>query len=236
MYSALRESEERIAELYADQGEQLEAFWEDLNERQAQAAVDAVQARIDAEEKANEHLLEAQERYMERVLEGVRREEEARSAAIERTQEYATTVSGIFNTMTGAVGGLAESLASTTEEQEQIRGAFYIAEQVGALLLATTMAAINYASQNYTQAAMYTAAAVAAGIGIAKTAIEFGVSSKSGTTGSSASGARAGAGTSTRGTQATSQQTVYVQVYGPVTSRRVYEEITAMEREAARSY
>jgi hypothetical protein len=73
---ALRESEERISEMYFDQGRQLEAFWEELNERQAQAAVDAVQARIDAEEKAHDHLIEAQERYMERVLEGVRREEE----------------------------------------------------------------------------------------------------------------------------------------------------------------
>jgi hypothetical protein len=79
---------------------------------------------------------------------------------------------------------------------------------------------------------------VTAGIGIAKTAVEFDVSSKSGTTGSGA-GARSGAGTGTasgRGTAGGSTSVVYVNVYGPVTSRRVHEEVVALERDAGRAY
>ena len=236
VYDALRDSETRIEDLYARQRERLEGFWTEYGDAQKAAAEDAFEKRVEAEEAAMQRLTEAQDRYMERVLEGVRREEEARTRAIERTQEYATTTSQIFNMMSGAISGLAESLASTTEQQEQIRGAFYLAEQVGAFLLATTMAAINYAGENYAQAAMYTAAAVVAGLGIAKTAIEFGVSSRSGTNGSSSGAGGRGSSSATRGSQGGTQHTTYVQIYGPVSSRRVHEEIVSLERDAARAY
>lgn len=230
---AAAEMEAQVAQLYREQGSSLRDFWTELSESQAQHAIDFIDARIDAEEKAMERLSEAQEAHQERVIAQVEREEEARQAAIDRASGYAQTVGGIYGTLVGAIGGFAGAMAANAEEEKKIQGSVYMAEQVGALLLATTMMAISIASEQYGQAAAYAAAIVAAGIGIAKTAVEFGVSSKSGTGGGG--GMHSPEHTVGRMERGYQPATV-VHVNGIVTSERVNEELVALQRDSARAY
>jgi hypothetical protein len=238
VFEALRDSEQRVAELYADQSRGLHELWADLDQQRTEAQAAAAQQRVEAEVKAQEHLEEVRRQYEEQAIERQQREAEERQENLDAIADYASTAESIYSQMISAAGGLAVQMASSEEEKKKIQGEVMIAEQVGALLLATTMAALEFARNNYAQGALYTAAAVTAGIGIAQTETEFGVSSKSGATGGSSSAASSrGSAGSARGTSGgSSSRTVYVQIYGPVTSRRVYEEVTALERDSARAY
>jgi hypothetical protein len=231
---AEEELNQRVAELYRGYGHDLTEFWSDLGDRWKEGETALAEKRSEAVQAANEAGLQSWEAYVERERELMEQQAEAREALIEKTQGYAQAIGNVYQTLTGAIGDLAISSASSTEEEKKIRGEMYIAEQVGALLLAITMEAVYIMSNNVEGALAAGAAIVAAGIGIAKTAVEFGVHSKSGVGG----GGKGGANTA-RPVGAVDQgyqPSTVVHVNGVVTSAQVNEELIALQRAASRGY
>lgn len=202
--------EEELTEALRDMGEQQVA--------DAQAAYDA--------------RLEAQEKFTDHEIALWRKESDEQQRRTEMARTWAGASLDVYSGLVDSIGGLAGALAENEEEQRKIEGTLRVAQQVGALLYATTMAAVEFAGNNYVQGAAYTGAALIAGINLAKTCAEFDVQSKSGTTGSSASSSAASSGAMSAGRQSS----IAVYFTGPVTSRRAREEVVALERDGARAY
>ena len=233
-----RWTEERnamIAETYRGFRDEMRDFWVDFEEEQKAATDRLTQAEIDA----NEARLENERSYLEQQREMYEKQAEARQELIDKTQSYAQTIAGVYNTLAGSIGDFAATMADTEEEQKRARGGTYIAEQVGALLLATTLEALYIAQNNVAGAITAGAAIVAAGIGIAKTATEFGVQSKSGAGGGSKKSGSRGEHQPEMmvGHRAPdSRPTTVVHINGVVTSAQVNEELMALQRDSARAY
>ena len=110
-----------------------------------------------------------------------------------------------------------------------------MAEQVGALLFAITQEALAIASNDVQGAVAYAAAIAAATAGIAKTAIEFDVESKSGTGGGSG-GSRGANVTRTSAQQSDTRQPYVININGTVAGHGAMEDITRLSNDYARAY
>jgi hypothetical protein len=149
---------------------------------------------------------------------------------------------GVMDEISGIVEAVAGADSAAVERMKVVRGAFLVAEAVVQAVLETARAVASFAEQDYTggamhviAAALYTAAAIKAGV-------EMGVSSKSGSTSASAgSGASGGVHYPERGSPMGPKRpeptpTIVNINNGNVTSNRVNEDLQNLQADSSRRH
>lgn len=238
LYAAQAELEEQRIAKHRSVNEELVRLEEERTQRENEIRARAEQPDDWTDRKIAHHQewLDALDREIEKTRALADAEHERHRAHRDAVKSWVETSASIYTSITSSVGGLLTSLEQNAEKRKKIEGGIAVALQVGELLKATTLAAMNYAGQNYTQAALYTAAAAVAAVGLAKTIAEFNVQPKSGVSGSSSSARLSGGGRADGGMYGGRQPTIAVYFTGPVTSRRARDEVVALERAGARGY
>jgi vacuolar-type H+-ATPase subunit I/STV1 len=238
--SAVQEVEQQTLEERQRINERAEETRED-EMAQAQRVADF---RVASALKADQEMVESRRWATEQFLAMGEKEREDREKTIEdleTTGNALNKMGGIMENIGGVVTAVAGENSRATEVMSGVIGAFRIAENVVAAATEVAKAVAAAASQEYGSAALHGIAAALHIAAAAKAAAELGTGGKS-TSGASTSAAGAGAGGGSfrperqRPFDARNNpdRPIVVTINGPVTSRRVNDELDAMANDSDR--
>lgn len=210
---------------WAKRSEDLATFFEDLDQRQETSAEAFARA-----ENAKRQAIEATTAAMEAQIKSAERT----VSTFETISSVTSALGGVMDRVSGIVVAAAGEDEKAVERMKVARGVFLIAEAVVQAALEAARAAASFAEQDYSGGAMHVIAAAMYAAAAVKAGVEMGASSK---TGSASTSARAypehrGGARDER----SEPQPIVVNINGPVTSRRVQEDVDEMRRGSARSY
>lgn len=210
---------------WAKRTDELTAFFADLDAQQATSAEMFARAEESKREaiEATTSAMEAQAKSAERSV-----------STFETISNVMSALGGVVDQVSGIITAAAGADSRAAEVMKKVRGAFLIAEAVVQAALEAARAAASFAEQDYTGGAMHTIAAAMYVAAAIKAGVEMGASSKTGTSTGSARAYPEHRG-GQRG-ERQEQQSVVVNINGPVTSRRVNEDVEDMRRGSSRYY
>jgi hypothetical protein len=203
----------------------LTVFFETLDQQQ-QTSADLFAQAEEAKRLAIEQTtsaMEAQAKSAERAV-----------STFETISSVTQSLGGVMDQVSGIITAAAGEDEKTVERMKKVRGAFLIAEAVVQAALEAARAAASFAEQDYSGGAMHVIAAAMYAAAAVKAGVEMGASPKTG-----ASGASSRAYPEHRGGESgrrSEPQPMVVNINGPVTSRRVQEDLVEMQRGGARAY
>jgi hypothetical protein len=212
-------------EVWDKRREAMAAFFSDLDARQEESAA-AFERAEDAKRRSVEATtlaMEAQSKAAERAVQ-----------TFQSISDVTQALGGVMDQVSGILTAAAGEDEKTVERMKKVRGAFLIAEAVVQAALEAARAAASFAEQDYSGGAMHVIAAAMYAAAAVKAGVEMGASSKTGTggAGSRAYPERRGGERGGR----SEPQPVVVNINGPVTSRRVNEDVEEMRRGSSRYY